>query len=632
MKQVVSDEGYFIYDSIKEDSISEFNTLSFQKNTKPEIVEVNDIIEVTEPETDPSITQSQVSRRLKERVNDVIKDSFPQPILNKLPLSLKSERKKKEQLMDKIKELEEKLKSTVSSEVYESIAKDNEVYRLKIKQKDKQIDTFEREISNLQLRNKKINFEGMKLRKTNEFLKQNQKGHEVVIRGLKRDVKELKEKIKTLEETESKKDKETDIIIHALVDLAEKFQIEKESIKKVLEKHNKEHLLIKSNKSAIGQELNTKYKNLEVYDNLFNDSSDGDFDFESSNPSPDIEERISKEQSEEEPIAPLITNNSEKKVTGANFHTNKEAIRNSLAIQSNIQKKVFKTIHHHEMNEEENQQAFERIIADLKNETINDFQKSIPDEYIDELFIEFDKFVKSPNNPTTFTFVESDKLDLKAKFKEKEGQTLNRVVLIISDLILKHVDFLENHIKQLTTKNSDLELKMADLKNEMDFMLQNYMEKNKKAQQIINKNNAKLIKLKSEKKLLKNISKRKLMTNVSKDNVSNVASIDEAVEIEEKKMRPSKFKIESDKTKKEKTISQLKNDTPIVSFNKKKKEPNTDPKPPKSVFKKKKKNIRYKVPVEPEDLISDLSEEMRTNSKGNDDNIWNKVTDFFTRK
>ena len=49
----------------------------------------------------------------------------------------------------------------------------------------------------------------MKLRKTNEFLKQNQKGHEVVIRGLKRDVKELTEKIKTLEETESRKDKET---------------------------------------------------------------------------------------------------------------------------------------------------------------------------------------------------------------------------------------------------------------------------------------------------------------------------------------------------------------------------------------------------------------------------------------
>ena len=529
-----------------------------EQGKKPNLVlddSLNDSIQIIDTESDmatpkmkrenPDDVIIRLNLKAKQRLSmnkeELEKEVYPLTMANKLQESVLKETSVIDKLKEEVKELQFKAEQSIDIIVYEQLNQKNENLKKEIEELEQQLFKHEVDLKHLRLTNNKLNFEEMKHRKTIDFLRQNLKGNETIIKGLKKDIKDFEEREKVVEEYAIKKSETSDELLKCFIDLCRKNKVNNDEINGLLNQFNKAHLIADMEETERKTDLIQKYTNLTDYDNLFNDSVD-DFKFNSTEREAQYSKNsVDKEQQKKIEI-PWVRASYEKK-------------------KAPLRQDFFTQIQEDMKTESDN---MEDAIAYLKDEpTVEDNEHSVNKESLMSLLNYLESFFKSESNVTTFILNRSDKRELATCFQKSDSMSINKAIKLIIDVLLLHIDYLEKKITSLTTKNSHLNLKAGDMRKEINYLLD----------------------------LKKDVIKRK---NSSMQN---------------KRVR----KVNGLKTKKKEQVVRTKR-----TENKKGVTPVT--------VKKKRRDIRYKVPIEPEDFVSHISRE----SQNRGPNIWNKVTDLFS--
>ena len=506
-------------------------------------------------------------------------------------------------LNQQIAELTGQMSQMVRKEDYDHFLKENQSLSEENERLKAKIAGMEREVDNLRLTYKKANFEGLKLRKANELLKQNQKSSDIVIRNLRKELQELREDAKSQDYTKRSTDEPLlrDIIAGFAGNAAAT-----QKLKELCNKHNRASLLAppQSEEKPSPQQ---KYTNLESYEKLFDDSNEGkENSAEKEDHDEDSPIRVdSKDKKvaelEEEPGIDEPTKEGkpvERFADANNFQTTENAIKASLNAAITLRKKNFVS--------QSTAKAFlqggdvQDIVKELTQSPAREQASlAVTKTQLEEVTAHIETYLGSAKNSTSLKLNEHDKRKLMGKLESDKGLDSKRMVKAFLKVALEHINFLEKHIKSLTVKNSELELKLADIKAEMDYMLKSYLDKNKTTQELLNASTVVVRQMQSERKLNFSRSNRDSLFKNDQQPERRRSSMEEVVHKAEAKMKNAR-------------------DNSRDSLERKNQ---------KSRFKKRKsKNIRYNKPAEDGEGDSDEA------GRQQEENIWKKVTSFFTLK
>lgn len=458
--------------------------------------------------------------------------------------------------------------------------------------------SMEKEIDNLKLSYKRVNFEGLKLRKANDLMKQNQKSTDIVLKNLRKELQDLKDKTKLQDNASETEDNQ---MLTELLKMLSKNDQQLKAVKELYKKYNKGHIFETDKKTGEQSRAAHKYENLKTYENLFEDSDAEDNEAES-NHDFDKPVRIDNKTDktvESVPKKEVETVNSPKRndnfaVDVLQFRTAEDTIKETLNNAINLRKKNFTS--QLTSNVDAENINIKKIINDLKvpiNSTSN--SPSITKSQIEEVVAYTQSYLESRKNFTSLRLTDHDKQTLMEKYSKKKVFDYKRMVKVIIEAVLEHVDFLESHIKGLTTKNSEMELKLVDIKAEMDYMLDENSKRNKDAQESLDSCYFKMKNSKLERKLSSGSENDELEKNRQPKSKTRKKSINEVAAVMDKKM--SKKAKQTDKKQENRNQSRFK--------------------------KPKNKNIKYK--AKGDELAAFTSD-----SEESDENIWKRVTYFFT--
>ena len=120
----------------------------------------------------------------------------------------------------------------------------------------KALEVKNQECENLRLNLKKTNFEAIKMRQNNSFLKQNSKTSESLIKTLERKIKEAEDLAKAKESELSSKITEIEQIVYVCIKRLQKNQSEEAFTERLLSNQNLRYIMIKSEEIAEAEVLN----------------------------------------------------------------------------------------------------------------------------------------------------------------------------------------------------------------------------------------------------------------------------------------------------------------------------------------------------------------------------------------
>lgn len=460
------------------------------------------------------------------------------------------------------------------------------------------VKSMEKEVDNLRLNYKKVNFEGMKLRKANELLKQSQKSVDIVLKSLKKELQEYRDKAKVVGSVSKSGDER---LLNEIVVTFSDDTIATARLRTIYKKHNRSQMfepVVKVDKKSPQEQ---KYASLKAYENMFEDSDQDEAEIGS-------KKNVSSDRSSSNKkgltIHAVIASDREagpiRFGEDRGYHSDvKYFPTNEVAIESNLN--ATEALHRISFSSQTTGKVevggptfnLNDIILDLKSFKDPKAQDiTITRLHLLEIIDAIQIYLASDKNSTSLKLTEHDKRKLLAKF-DKKSFTQRAMAKAFMSVALEHINFLECHIKSLTNKNCDFEMKMSDMREEMNFMLKSFLDKNKETQEFLN---ASVIKF----KLSKLERKTSVLTNQSaiKKNMNDYSgfrrsAVTEIVALEGQKMGPDLE--DSPKEVYKRNVSRF----------------------------KKQNKVKFTSPENKKKYGSAGSED-------SDDNIWKKVTSFFT--
>lgn len=413
-----------------------------------------------------------------------------------------------------------------------------------------------------------LNAEGMKLRKQVEISKHTEKTNEFLIKSLRSENRELKTELTNHKEKLEKlelKDKE---LVDGLVKELAKLKCSNDDVNRIMSSIGKQYHIDRtsknrsSNTSECKIKLNSsQYENLESYEDIFNNSVAVDatesFQEETANGVKEKETQINTilkkenknmEDSFKDDLPDFKRPKSKNKIGQDStnvlpFATTREELSRNL--DSIIKKKLSFMSNRKSSNPKD----FEfQGLAQPSNQATLPVEININSEITREVFVSLtesvDAYLKTDKNPTTFIFNEFEKSRMQQRFDKTDPKSIKVAVQAIIKIFIHQIDFLEGHLKNLTIKNSQLQLKVDDLKYDLNNLLSTYLEKNQKNQDFLNSNTKFFYKAKTSlklsvegsgvKKSSSSFSGQRLISGVKKQDTSGSLLKESSDKIEQK--------------------------------------------------------------------------------------------------
>ena len=130
----------------------------------------------------------------------------------------------------------------------------------------------------------------------------------------------------------------------------------------------------------------------------------------------------------------------------------------------------------------------EDVIKDLKGErTAVTLDSIIKQDEFNSLVVFTEDHLLTDKNPSTFILTGFEKRQMTAKYKTLKNKTLKKVFLVFIKLFINQINFLEGHISNLTNSNSYYQIRVEELKDEIEGMLKNFLARNKRNQDQLDK-------------------------------------------------------------------------------------------------------------------------------------------------
>ena len=387
-----------------------------------------------------------------------------------------------------IKELEKKFE-TVSTELDRIMPEYKRMYEL---DKDDhkllkdQLDVKTKECDDLKDVQKKLRKEGDKLIKQIVMFKQANQTHNQLLASKERETEDLANKLAGLKYQIETKEREEDEKLGRFVLEIEKIDYNKKNLYNLLERFTNKKFIFSEKEGGNGEiriDTLNNYETLNEYDDLFNQS----ITFTSYNASPrHMKERLNSN------FRSFNIRDMHNELNSASFvkTPNPEPSRskkgsgnaNNLKLSQNLN---YFSIPVEELKEEDEDNKETKVIVSKLDKI--DLQTPISEADLNTFLQYLEEWLLSEKNPTTFILTNFERNQFYERFIKAKSKTLMKYLSILTKIFVYQMNFLENHLSNMTKSNSYYQLKSRKLKTELNSLLKKFLEKNKSNQKLLNK-------------------------------------------------------------------------------------------------------------------------------------------------